>query len=49
LLKLAVGSSTPSELPFTGLNGPEGVGLDDARNVYVTDYTGDRVVKLPAK
>jgi serine/threonine protein kinase, bacterial len=35
-------------LPFTGLNGPTGVAVDTAGNVYVADYTGNRVVKLSA-
>jgi len=36
VLKLAAGSTTHVELPFTGLLGPEGVAVDTAGNVYVT-------------
>ena len=35
-------------LPFTGLDGPDGVAVDTAGNVYVTDATNARVVKLAA-
>jgi sugar lactone lactonase YvrE len=36
------------ELPFTGLNGPTGVAVDTAGNVYVTDGPNNRVLRLPA-
>ena len=49
VLKLAAGSSTPTVLPFTGLNGPGGVAVDTAGNVYVLDHSGfGQVVKLAA-
>ena len=38
VLKLAVGSSTPTVLPFTGLKLPGGVAVDTADNLYVLDY-----------
>ena len=37
VVTLAAGSTTPTVLPFTGLNGPEGVAVDTAGNVYATD------------
>jgi ipoprotein LpqH len=33
-------------LPFTGLNDPEGVAVDTAGDLYVTDLNNNRVVKL---
>ena len=48
VVKLAAGSSTQTVLPFTGLNGPEGVAVDSAGTVYVTDYGGGRVLGLGA-
>lgn len=33
-------------LPFTGLNHPTGVAVDTAGNVYVTDTSPGRVLKL---
>jgi serine/threonine-protein kinase len=48
VVKLAAGSATPTELPFTGLNNPGGVAVDAASNVYVTDNGNNRVVKLAA-
>jgi serine/threonine protein kinase, bacterial len=45
---LPAGSTTPVELPFTGLNSPTGVAVDTARNVYVVDGGNHRVLKLPA-
>jgi len=48
VLKLAVGSSTQTVLPFTGLNTPGGVGVDSAGNLYVADFGNSRVLKLSA-
>jgi DNA-binding beta-propeller fold protein YncE len=36
----------PTVLPFTGVNGPVGVAVDPASNLYVTDNANNRVVKL---
>jgi serine/threonine-protein kinase len=46
VLKLA--SQAPSQvvLPFTELSGPDGVAVDGAGNLYVTE--GYQVLKLPA-
>jgi serine/threonine-protein kinase len=49
-------SQTPSErtyaaqvvLPFTGLDLPQGVAVDSAGTLYVTDLGNNRVLKLPA-
>ncbi|MGH3541663.1 MAG: serine/threonine-protein kinase PknD [Mycobacterium sp.] len=38
----------PTVLPFTGLTGPEGVAVDAAGSVYVTNIDNDRVMKLAA-
>jgi DNA-binding beta-propeller fold protein YncE len=35
-------------LPFTGLNGPEGVATDDSGSVYIVDELGGRLLKLSA-
>jgi serine/threonine protein kinase, bacterial len=54
VLKLPAGSTTQVELPFTGLQGPAGVAVDAAGNVYITndevvgDTSKNRVLKLPA-
>jgi serine/threonine-protein kinase len=42
--KLAAGSTTP--VPFTDLDHPGGVAVDDAGNVYVVDRNHRRVVTL---
>jgi serine/threonine-protein kinase len=48
VLKLAVGSTTPTELSFPELGTPDGIAVDAAGNVYVADATKNRVVKLTA-
>ncbi len=48
LVKVAGGSCTHSELPFTGLHRPSAVAVDSAGSVYVADAGNGRVVKLPA-
>ncbi len=48
MLKLPAGSNTPAELPITGLNQPDGVAVDIAGTVYITDVGTNRVLKLPA-
>ena len=35
-------------LPFTGLDRPDGVAVDTAGTVYVTDFGNNRVLKLTA-
>ncbi|ULP47012.1 serine/threonine-protein kinase PknD [Mycolicibacter virginiensis] len=45
VVKLEPGSKTPVMLPFTGLYEPQGVAVDRAGAVYVTDFN-NRVVKL---
>ena len=37
VLKLAAGSSTPTQLPFTGLQILGGVAVDSAGSVYVAE------------
>jgi serine/threonine-protein kinase len=46
--RAAAGSSTPTALPFTGLDYPQGVAVDNARTVYVADRDNNRVLKLAA-
>lgn len=49
VLKLAVGSSAPTVLPFTDLDGgPGGVAVDAAGDVFVAEYVHNRVLKLAA-
>ena len=47
VVKLAAGSNTPTVLPFAGLYQPQGLAVDSAGTVYVTDFN-NRVVKLAA-
>jgi serine/threonine-protein kinase len=47
VLKLPPGSARQSELPFSGLNSPEGIAVDAEGNVYVADSMRARVLKLP--
>jgi serine/threonine protein kinase, bacterial len=47
-VKLPAGSSTQTELPFTGLTGPAGVAVDAAGNLYLADSRNSRVLKLAA-
>jgi serine/threonine protein kinase, bacterial len=49
VLKLPAGSNTQVELPFTGLNTPQGVAVDSVGNVYVADADNNQVLKLPAQ
>jgi streptogramin lyase len=51
VVKLAAGSNDQSVLPFTGLGNVQGVAVDTAGNVYVTDNTrgaDTKVLKLAA-
>jgi DNA-binding beta-propeller fold protein YncE len=54
VLKLAAGSSTQTALPFTGLNGPDGVAVRPpwiaapTDSVYISDSLNNRVLKLGA-
>jgi serine/threonine protein kinase, bacterial len=45
-LTLPAGSTTATALPFTDLNIPQGVAVDTAGTVYVTDNGNARVLKL---
>jgi streptogramin lyase len=44
----AVGSDTPTVLPFNGIDGSGGIAVDTAGDVYVGDYDHNRVLKLAA-
>jgi serine/threonine protein kinase, bacterial len=47
VVALAAGSSTPAVEQFRGLYEPQGMAVDSAATMYVTDFN-NRVVKLPA-
>ncbi len=49
VLKLAAGSNNTTTLPFTGVDQPMGVAVDSAGNLYVSDHSNNRVVKLPVQ
>jgi sugar lactone lactonase YvrE len=44
----AVGATTATQLPFSGLKNPRDVAVDAKGDVYVTDSSNDRVMWLPA-
>lgn len=48
VVKLAAGSGAPILRSVTGLSNPGGVAVDTAGNLYVADYSANRVLKLPA-
>jgi Collagen triple helix repeat (20 copies)/NHL repeat len=48
VFELPAGSSTQQTLPFSGLSNPYGVTLDAVGDVFVSDYSNNRVVELPA-
>ncbi|MCV7164831.1 hypothetical protein [Mycobacterium stomatepiae] len=48
VVKMDAGATTPVALPFTGLNFPNSVAVDQSKNVYVTDLNNNRVLKLAA-
>lgn len=45
---MAAGSNAESVSPFTGLNSPDGVAVNAAGDIYVTDEGNNRALKLPA-
>jgi serine/threonine protein kinase, bacterial len=49
VLKLAADEGNSSALPFTGLNRPGDVAVDNAGNVYVLEDLDFRVFELPAE
>jgi streptogramin lyase len=48
VVKLAVGSNTPTVLPFAHINGDGGMAVDTVGNVYVGEYDNNRVLELAA-
>ena len=45
---MASGSTTPVTLAFTGLRSPDAVAVDAIGDVYVTDFSNNRVLELRA-
>ena len=43
---LPAGSNNQTQLPFAGLNYPEGVVVDSAGSMYVADRGNDRAIKF---
>lgn len=48
VMKLAAGSTTPTELPISDLKNASDIAVDSTGAVYVTDVMSKRVRKLPA-
>ena len=46
MLKLPARDSTPTLLPFSGLNKPNGVAVDATGNVYIADRDNKRVLNF---
>ena len=48
VLRLPGGMSPQADVPFTGLNRPLGLAVDNAGSLYLADNRNGRVMKLPA-